>query len=438
MRSGSSVNLVGALCMTLLLSGAVFAPAPLAEAAMRGDVAMVESLLERGADVDAAQGDGMTALHWAAERGDEEIAQLLISAGADVQVGTRIGSYTPLHLASKGGHVAVVSALLDAGADANASTVNSGATPLHFAASAADGEGVVSLLMDHGADVNVREASSRQTPLMFAAAYDRVASMKTLLGGGADPALTTDVVDVLDRVAADKDAEKFLRETIEDLRGDVPEDEEWEPTPGQVQNALRAQREVVSRNDSRERLQPGLSGGYVDDEIPQNYRDAGIRETLVGYTGGLTALLHAAREGHAEAALTLLDAGADVNQVSAGDGTSPLLMTTLNGQFDLALLLLERGANPTLAANTDGATPLFAVLQTHWAPKSRYPQPRAHDGQKSEYREVMEALLEAGADPNVQIKTHHGIGSTGAPGSGSTSRARPRFGGPRSPRTSKP
>ena len=63
-------------------------------------------------------------------------------------------------------------------------------------------------------------------------------------------------------------------------------------------------------------------------------------------------------------------------------------------------------ADPTLAASTDGATPLSAVLQTQWAPKSRYPQPRAHDLQKAEYREVMGALLEAGADTDVQLKTH--------------------------------
>ena len=407
MTSGLRANLVGAWCLAFLLTGAILGPeTPLADAAMRGDVEMVRSLLEGGADLDAPQGDGMTALHWAAERGDQEIAKLLISAGADMEAGTRIGGYTPLHLASKGGHAAVAAVLLEAGGDANALTGSSAATPLHLAAAAADGEAVVSLLLSQGADVNAREASAGQTPLMFAAGYNRAASIRTLLKGGADPAPTTEVINVLERVAVDRLAARRLKETISDFRGDELEESEWEPTPDQVQAAIRAQWEVLNDSEAVKPAAEGSSRSRSSRQYGEEERSGGIRETLVRYTGGLTALLHAAREGHVEAALSLLDAGADVNQVSAGDATSPLLMATLNGHFDLALLLIERGADPTLAASTDGATPLFAVLQTQWAPKSRYPQPRAHDLQKAEYREVMEALLEAGADTDVQLKTH--------------------------------
>ena len=99
-----------------------------------------------------------------------------------------------------------------------------------------------------------------------------------------------------------------------------------------------------------------------------------FREVVVGKTGGMTALLHAAREGHVEAAAALLDGDADINEVS-GDGTSPLLMSALNGQFDLALVLLDRGADPNLAASTDGLSPLFAVLQTSGRQGRTIPSP---------------------------------------------------------------
>ena len=65
---------------------------------------------------------------------------------------------------------------------------------------------------------------------------------------------------------------------------------------------------------------------------------------LVGAQGGLTPLLFAVRQGHATAVTALVEAGADVNAVSAGDKTSPLLMAIINGHFDLAQYLIERGA----------------------------------------------------------------------------------------------
>ena len=129
-----------------------------------------------------------------------------------------------------------------------------------------------------------------------------------------------------------------------------------------------------------------------------------ILETLVGKTGGMTALLHAAREGQIDAAKTLLDGGADIDQVS-GDGSSPLTLALLNGQYDLALVLIERGANPNLATDTDGISPLFALLHTQWSLRfTNQPQPRAQDTQQTEYMPVLGALLAAGADPNVRLK----------------------------------
>ncbi|HIN50492.1 MAG TPA: hypothetical protein EYM78_07230 [Gemmatimonadetes bacterium] len=403
-----SPRMVVAVFTAALLSGAALpVDNPLLDAARRGEVEVVRSLLDGGADVNAARGDGLTALHAAAERGHLDVAKLLISAGAELDAGTRIGRYTPLHLAGRGGHGRVVGALVEAGADVNATTSNTGVTPVHLAAAAVGGETSVATLLDHGADVNAREASSGQTPLMFAAAYDRSAAVRMLLNRGADAAITTEVVDVLRSVAIDREANRRFREMVRSLRDGAPNAANWEPSPAQVQAAIRAQREFLLSDDPV---------GPVDASELVNYRPdypggpevarPPYRETLVGKTGGMTALLHAAREGHVESVRRLLDGGAGADQVSGGDRTSPLLMAALNGQFDVALLLIERGANPNLAASTDGVAPLFAVLQTQWAPKSNYPQPRAHDNQEAEHMEVLRALLEAGADTNVRLDTH--------------------------------
>ena len=125
----------------------------------------------------------------------------------------------------------------------------------------------------------------------------------------------------------------------------------------------------------------------------------------MGNRGGLTPLLFAARDGNLESALALLDAGADINQVSGGDHTSPLLMATINGHFDLAKALLAKGANPKLASDA-GATPLYTTLNVHWAAKSLYPQPTAQTQQNTTHLELMEALIKGGADVNARLTKH--------------------------------
>ena len=377
--------------------------------------AAAQTLLRPGADVNAARGDGITALHLAAEQGDAEAAQALLDAGADVGAGTRIGHYTPLHLAARGGHVAVVALLLEAGADPLAATTNSGATALHMAAGAVRGHGAVAALLEHGADANAREASAGQTPLMFAAAANRGEAIAVLLAGGADPGLATAEVDVLRSLALDRESSRRFRERLRqppetaDPYGPQPATHTThtdEPSPAMVQAAILAEREFLRAGhdvgpvDARSLARVGSDYPGGPDVVRPPYR-----ESLVGRTGGMTALLYAAREGHLDAAAALLDGETDIDQRSA-DGTSPLLMAALNGHFDLALELVERGADPNRAAFTDGATPLFATLQTQWAPKSNYPQPRAQDRQRAGHVEVMQALLEAGADPDPRLHTH--------------------------------
>src|SRR5438093_200446 len=121
--------------MTLLLGTLWGGPAVdsrIADAAMQGDKAAVQTLISRKADINAAQGDGMTALHWAAYRNDIDVARLLIQAGANIKATTRLGDYTPFLIAAKTGSAAVMDLLLKTGADVNA-TNPAGTTALMLA-----------------------------------------------------------------------------------------------------------------------------------------------------------------------------------------------------------------------------------------------------------------------------------------------------------------
>src|SRR5687767_2039932 len=184
------------LALVALLSAAALPESPVADAAMRRDLQTVRSLLKKkGVNVNAPQGDGMTALHWAARHGDAELTAVLLGAKADVKAVTRIGAFTPLHIASETGNPAVVAALLKAGSDAKALT-STGITPLHLAAHSGDA-GVVAALLDRGADVNVKEPAWEQTPLMIASAHGRTAAVKVLLTRGADTKAAAKVVDLV-------------------------------------------------------------------------------------------------------------------------------------------------------------------------------------------------------------------------------------------------
>jgi ankyrin repeat protein len=342
--------------------------------------------------------DGMTTLHVAARRGDLAAVVKLLKSGAALEATTRVGDYTPLHVASKEGHGAIVKALLDAGASPKALTTSK-TTALHLAAGAGNVEAVTALL-DRGADVNATEGAWGQTPLIFAAAGNRVDAIRLLIRRGAKVDVATRVLDLPTQDAVDRAAERRRDAVLDEFRKSVPESERaaWRPTPSQVQAAMRAAREVQESSAAVDR-------GAQETDYQQTAGEAVAGYSAsVGTQGGLTALLHAARQGHRDAVFALLDGGADINKVS-GDHTSPLLIATLNGHFDLALEMLKRGADPNLASD-NGVVPLFAAINLQWAPRARYPQPRAHDQQVATYLDVMKALLKAGADPNARVVRH--------------------------------
>lgn len=430
--------------VTRVSSAKANAGAAMVAAAARGDGAAARALLAQGADVSAATGDGMTALHWAAHYGDAALATALLKAGARTDAKSRVGGYTPLHVASRTGAGSVVKALVAAGANVNTPT-ETGAYAMHLAAASGSAEAVTALV-GAKADPNALETQWGQTPLMFAATANRPETITALLKAGAKPSLHTQPLDLSEELARQQAAARKRNEVLlaalpKQQRDSIMDAMEKAATaqarqraeflgtaapaapaapatgaagtaaapprrvgtaappitsltPTQVQEAIRAGRQVFDQPEAVKA--PAEQGELLEGNI------AGYEGT-VGKLGGLTALLHASRQGNIAAAKALLDGGADINEVSSTDSTSPLLMATINGQFDLAMELLNRGANVKLAS-TAGLTSLYAAINTFWAPRSRYPQPQAVQTQKTSHLDLMRVMIKNGADVNVRLR----------------------------------
>ena len=351
-----------------------------ADAAMAKDDARLRQLLKGGADANAAQGDGMTALHWAAMHGDGAMTDMLLLAGANARATTRIGGFTPLHLASQGGRAGAVVPLIKGGAVVDARTAT-GATALMLAAASGNAD-VVRAVLDGGADVNSVEAAHGQSALMFAASLGRAEAARLLLAKGADPALQSAVVDLSNVSVPEEDLQESIR---------------------LAQNARSAE---AAKGEGSATSMPTLAArpasAAKSTDVPGVSRPFKYNE-LIGKHGGLTALHFAARQGAADTVHALVEGGAAVNALSGGDRTSPMLIAAVNGHYDLVLYLLGKGADPNLTSDA-GMSPLYAVLNVQWASKAFYPQPRAYLQQQASYLDVMSALLDKGADPNARLQ----------------------------------
>jgi len=347
-------NIRSGICLALFLAATLAADstvqggqdARLANLAMRGDQAGMRALLKQKVDVNVPQGDGMTALHWAAMKNDVPMAQMLLAAGANVKALTRVESLTPLALAAQNGHAAVIAVLLKGGSDPNLAN-DLGTTPLMLASASGDVDSVNALLAA-GADVNSREKAHGQTAMMFAAGFNHGAVIRVLATHHPD----------LNAVSTIAKVEKPML------------DEDGNPLPA----AREGQKVQTAR------------GGAVAE-----------------FMGGWSALHFAARDGYLEAVQALLESGADVNRLGDGDHTSALIMAIENGHFDLAKFLMEHGADVSRASD-GGMSPAYAVIDCQWAPVAWAPVPDT-TREKTSYMELLGILAERKADFNVALKT---------------------------------
>ncbi len=419
------IGLIGALCFAPRITAAA-GDTRVADAAMKGDKDLVRSLIKQAADVNAAQGDGMTALHWAALNGDADLAQTLLYAGASVKATTRLGGYTPLFMAAKSGHVPVMDVLLNSGSSANAPAVD-GLTPLMMAASSGN-PAAMELLVKRGADINARESENGQTALAFAAAFDRPDAIRTLLQHGANIDLASKVQEPpkpANRGQGNGQAAQTPPAAGANAQGAAAaaapaagngrggnggrggggggrgggQRGGQAPAEGTPANAQAGQRAGQAAASAAAAAPVDETAAAAAAAAQNNGNDASGRGGG-NPKGGLTPLMYAARQGNTDAVQALISGGANLNALSA-DKSTALLLATINGHFDIAKLLVDRGADVNLAS-MDGAMPLYGVVNTQWARKSFYPQPTTKY-EKTSYLDLMKAMLEHGADANARL-----------------------------------
>jgi ankyrin repeat protein len=359
-RVGKAVLLLAAAQVSL---GAAGADPRLIKAVRTKDTATVRALIKQRVDVNAPQGDGATALHWAAHVDDLTIADLLIRAGAKAAVANENG-FTPLHLACTNRNGAMVERLLSAGADANAASLN-GETVLMTCARSGGAQAVKALLVK-GARVNVKEKAHDQTALMWAASQRHPEVTELLIEAGSE-------INARSRTYAQtvvgEQTQRFGREELNYtvLRGGS--------TP-----LLFAAR---SGDTASARLLLA-AGANVNDALPD----------------GNSALVVAAHSGHGETAAMLLEKGANPN--SADNGYTALHAAVLRSDLDLVKALLAHKANPDLRTTkgtpirrdtTDFNLPAPLIGSTAYLLAARFLEPA-----------IMKALAAGGADVTLTMK----------------------------------
>ena len=354
------------LRVAVLLASASLAAAgegTLIEAVKNRSLDAVRALLKQGADVNAVQGDGSTALHWASHLDDLTAADLLIRAGANVNAANDIG-VTPLYLACTNRNGRMVDRLVTAGANPNAVLLG-GETVLMECARTGD-EDAMKALLAHGANVNARGSSHEQTALMWAAAQQHPRIVAALIELGADvrarSRIYRSVVTSEGQGLEKRKDPAELNFTV--LRGGS--------TP--LLFAARA-------NDVESARLLLAAGADVNDALPD----------------GTSALTLAAHSGSESVATLLLEKGADPN--AAAVGYTPLHAAVLRGELQLVKALLTRGANPN--ARITAGTPIRRSSQDFAFPKSLIGAPPYFLAAKFLEIEIMRALIAGGADPKL-------------------------------------
>ena len=343
----TNVRLLAALATTLLLVRLPVANADLRTSIESSDLATLAALIDQGADVNETDIDGATALHWAAHADELEAVRLLVGANADATQATRYG-VTPLYLAAVNGNAPMIDVLLTAGADPSA--IGPYGETMLMTAARTGVPAAAERLIDAGAAIDTRETMFGQTALTLAAREGSLAVAQLLIDRGADVNVRTRVGPAPDFVPPCKGT-GCGSEGVGINRGGLPD---------------------------RGRRDPAL--------------------------GGMTPLLFASRDGLADMAAFLVEAGADLELADA-NGIRPLLMSLLNGHLDVAHVLVDAGADRD-ADDFWGRTPLWAAVEHRNLDMNNRDQddPRDNGIDREPYYDFITYLLDEGVDVNAQTR----------------------------------
>ncbi|MDR0780447.1 MAG: ankyrin repeat domain-containing protein [Pseudomonadales bacterium] len=316
----------------------------LPDAAMKRDFATVHALLRDGADPNVKGRFATPTLHWLVRVDALDAVKELLDAGADPNAVTG-DNLSALSLAITNANTAMVELLLNAGANAN--TREPAGETMLMSAAAVGTPGSISALLAHGAEVDALDRDYGQSALMVAAREGHADAVQLLLKAGANPNLHTNI-------------------------GKTPAFIGPNSVPGF-----------------------GFGVGIIRGGVP---KDRGRREPT---PGGMTPLLYAARGGYVEVGKLLLDAGADLN-ASEADNIWPLLMAISNDKVPMAQFLLKQ---PKVLINSQdwyGRSPIWEAVNVRniYIHNAFF----THDVDREPLLGLIQALLDAGADPNVRTK----------------------------------
>jgi len=359
------ISKVARLSILLFLASLIVTAAgrpAIIEAVRKGDRDALKALLQKGVNVNEAEADGATALHWASYRDDLQSVDALLQAGAKVNASNELGA-TPLWAAAQNGSASMVKRLLDAGANPNLALL-SGETPL-MVASRSGSAPVAELLIAKGANLNAA-GTRKQTALMWAVAQKHPEVVKVLLARGAN---------VHARSATWSDVEAVPPHGYLPYNRAFPKGNDTALMFASLVGDLASARLLVA------------AGANVNDT------DA----------WGVSATAMAAHSKFEELVEFLLEKGANASADEAG--FSAIHPAIMHRSTRMVRALLEHGANPN------------AVLKT-WTPERRTSQDFSFYpvlvgstpfwlAARFSQPEVMRLLLQHGADPKFVFRAEY-------------------------------